>query len=126
MHFPPRCCLSHRAGANPRDLVVPTLPSGCRCQEPPSLSLSLSHVTVRAASQAAAAARAVGGGLRWAPLSLVYPPLLQWKMELSAVGDRVFAAESIIKRRVRKVSRLENSLLTVDTFGAFFTHSRQR
>ncbi|KAK1146742.1 hypothetical protein AOXY_G35645 [Acipenser oxyrinchus oxyrinchus] len=27
---------------------------------------------------------------------------LGWKMELSAVGERVFAAESIIKRRVRK------------------------
>ena len=26
-------------------------------------------------------------------------------MELSAVGERVFAAESIIKRRIRKVSR---------------------
>ena len=26
-------------------------------------------------------------------------------MELSAVGDRVFAAESILKRRVRKVKR---------------------
>lgn len=26
------------------------------------------------------------------------------KMELSAVGERVFAAESIIKRRIRKVS----------------------
>ena len=26
-------------------------------------------------------------------------------MELSAVGDRVFAAESILKRRVRKVRR---------------------
>lgn len=33
----------------------------------------------------------------WVPLS---------KMELSAVGERVFAAESIIKRRIRKVSRL--------------------
>lgn len=32
----------------------------------------------------------------WVPLS---------KMELSAVGERVFAAESIIKRRIRKVSR---------------------
>lgn len=31
----------------------------------------------------------------WVPLS---------KMELSAVGERVFAAESIIKRRIRKVS----------------------
>lgn len=30
----------------------------------------------------------------WVPLS---------KMELSAVGERVFAAESIIKRRIRKV-----------------------
>lgn len=29
----------------------------------------------------------------WVPLS---------KMELSAVGERVFAAESIIKRRIRK------------------------
>lgn len=28
------------------------------------------------------------------------------KMELSAVGERVFAAESIIKRRIRKVSGL--------------------
>lgn len=27
-----------------------------------------------------------------------------WNMELSAVGDRVFAAEAILKRRVRKVS----------------------
>lgn len=33
----------------------------------------------------------------WVPLS---------KMELSAVGERVFAAESIIKRRIRKVSCL--------------------
>ena len=33
----------------------------------------------------------------WVPLS---------KMELSAVGERVFAAESIIKRRIRKVSHL--------------------
>ena len=31
-------------------------------------------------------------------------PVRAWKMELSAVGDRVFAAEAILKRRVRKVS----------------------
>lgn len=29
-----------------------------------------------------------------------------WNMELSAAGDRIFAAEAILKRRVRKVSRL--------------------
>lgn len=27
-----------------------------------------------------------------------------WNMELSAAGDRIFAAEAILKRRVRKVS----------------------
>lgn len=30
-------------------------------------------------------------------------------MELSAVGERVFAAESIIKRRIRKVRRAARS-----------------
>lgn len=29
-------------------------------------------------------------------------------MELSAVGDRVFAAEAILKRRIRKVGRQED------------------
>lgn len=32
-------------------------------------------------------------------------------MELSAVGERVFAAESIIKRRIRKVGSPANPFL---------------
>lgn len=32
-------------------------------------------------------------------------------MELSAVGERVFAAESIIKRRIRKVGSTAKPLL---------------
>lgn len=39
-------------------------------------------------------------------------------MELSAVGERVFAAESIIKRRIRKVRSTLNRLSNISNNSA--------